>query len=70
MSLQRVLLALAAILFVINVSPALAQDETAPPLVRQLYDGNWPSEEEAQERRHEVGSCRGQGAHRPWHPEG
>ena len=51
MSLQRVLLALAAILFVINVSPPLAQDETAPPLVRQLYGGNWPDEKEAQKLR-------------------
>ena len=30
-------------------APILAQDQTAPPLVRQLYDGNWPSEEEAQQ---------------------
>ncbi len=54
MSLQRVLPALAAILLVINVSPALAQDETAPPLVRQLYNGNWPSDKEAQELRDEL----------------
>ena len=54
MSLKRVFPALAAILFVIHVSPALAQNETPPPLVRQLYDGNWPSEEEAQELRDEL----------------
>ena len=35
-------------------TPTLAQDETAPPLVRQLYNGNWPSEEEAQDLRDEL----------------
>ena len=28
--------------------------ETAPPLVRQIYDGNWPSAEEAQQLRDEL----------------
>ena len=35
-------------------APILAQDKTAPPLVRQLYDGNWPSAEEAQQLRDEL----------------
>jgi hypothetical protein len=34
--------------------PAFAQDKTAPPLVRQLYNGNWPSKKEAQELRDEL----------------
>ena len=38
---------LSAILFSFAI-PTLAQEETAPPLVRQLYDGNWPNDEEAQ----------------------
>jgi hypothetical protein len=28
--------------------------ETTPPLVRQIYDGNWPSAEEAQQMRDEL----------------
>ncbi len=41
-----------AVLFLGIAPPTMAQ-ETRSPLVRQMYDGNWPSEEEGQELRDE-----------------
>ncbi len=35
-------------------SPAFAQEGTTPPLVRQMYGGNWPPADEAQELRDEL----------------
>jgi len=40
--------------FGLMVSSAVQAGEKAPPLVRALYDGNWPSEEEGQQLRDEL----------------
>ncbi|WP_209505951.1 MULTISPECIES: DUF1254 domain-containing protein [unclassified Ruegeria] len=37
-----------------GAAPVTAQEETTPPLVRQLYNGNWPPPEEAQQLREEL----------------
>ncbi|MEN8809345.1 MAG: DUF1254 domain-containing protein [Desulfobacterales bacterium] len=49
----RVLVALICALVMLAGARAQAQ-ETAPPLVRQLYNGNWPSQEEGQKLRDEL----------------
>ncbi|MEE8304330.1 MAG: DUF1254 domain-containing protein, partial [Candidatus Tectomicrobia bacterium] len=49
--INRALIAIALGIFL--ASPALAQ-EKASPLVQQLYGGNWPSQEEAQQLRDEL----------------
>ncbi len=49
----RVVLALVCALVMSAGAQAQAQ-ETAPPLVRQMYNGNWPSAEEAQLLRDEL----------------
>ena len=46
-------ISLAALLGTASLAPISAQ-ETSSPLVRQLYNGNWPSAEEAQELRNEL----------------
>lgn len=43
-----------AFIFVISIGGQLQAQETAPPLVRQMYNGNWPSTEEAQQLRDEL----------------
>ena len=50
---RRVVFALVCALVMLAGAQAQAQ-ETAPPLVRQIYDGNWPSAEEAQQLRDEL----------------
>jgi hypothetical protein len=37
-----------AFALVISLGIQVQTQETAPPLVRQMYNGNWPSMEEAQ----------------------
>ena len=49
----RVLVVLICALIMLAGARAQAQ-ETAPPLVRQLYNGNWPSQEEGQKLRDEL----------------
>jgi hypothetical protein len=45
----------AAVVFSVALGVTRVQaQETAPPLVRQLYDGNWPSAEEGQKLRDEL----------------
>ncbi len=47
--------ALAIVCTVATLAGVQAQaQETASPLVRQIYDGNWPSAEEAQQLRDEL----------------
>ena len=46
--------ALAAPLMALVGGQSAFAQETRPPLVRQLYNGNWPSEEEAQQLRDEL----------------
>ena len=43
-----------AVLFLGLAPPTMAQDETKSRAVRLHYDGNWPSDEEAQELRDEL----------------
>lgn len=45
---MRVLITIIYIVALAIAIPALAE-ESAPPLVRQIYNGNWPSDEEAQQ---------------------
>jgi hypothetical protein len=50
----RVVVALICALVMLAGVQAQAAKEKAPPLVRQLYNGNWPSQEEGQKLRDEL----------------
>ena len=50
----RVVVALICALVMLTGLQAQAAEEKAPPLVRQLYNGNWPSQEEGQKLRDEL----------------
>ena len=51
--LRAVVILICALVMLTGIQ-AQAANERAPPLVRQLYKGNWPSQEEGQKLRHEL----------------
>lgn len=51
---NRLTVAIAICTFIAFTGAAVHADETAPPLVKQINNGNWPSTEEAQQLRDEL----------------
>ena len=47
-TLSVMLSVVCAVLFLGLASPSMAQDKHASPMVNLHYDGNWPSDKEAQ----------------------
>ena len=47
--LHKLLAFVCVIASLAGVQAYATQQELTPPLIKQLYDGNWPSEKEAQE---------------------